>query len=191
MNFTVNDGELNSNTVARTVIFTAINDAPVISGIEATPISYTENDSPVEITDTLGIADLDDTLIESATLAISANFAGPEDVLGFNNQSGISGFYNVSTGVLTLTGPASLADYEAAIQSVTYHNTSDDPSALTRTISVSVSDGDVSSNLLSRKIELTAVNDAPALATIEGLPASFTENGAPINVTQNLSLIHI
>ena len=55
------------------------------------------------------------------------------DVLGFANQNGISGSYNAGTGVLTLSGMASVANYQAALRSVTYFNSSDNPSTLTRT----------------------------------------------------------
>ena len=53
---------------------------------------------------------------------ITGNFAAGEDVLGFlvngvftatYNQNGISGSYTPSTGILNLTGTASLAAYNA------------------------------------------------------------------------------
>ena len=63
-------------------------------------------------------------------------------MLGFTNQNGITGSYNAGTGVLTLTGTTTVANYQAALRSVTYANTSDNPSAPTRTISFQVNDGD-------------------------------------------------
>jgi hypothetical protein len=51
---------------------------------------------------------------------ITGNFVSGQDPLGFANQNGIAGSYNAVTGVLTLTGQASLAQYQAALQSVTY-----------------------------------------------------------------------
>ena len=106
-------------------------------------------------------------------MSISSNFSA-DDVLGFTDQNGISGSYDSVNGILTLTGSASLADYQTALQSITYENTGDDPSDLTRTVSITINDGDVSSNLVSRDINFTAVNDAPTLANIEGVPVSFT-----------------
>ena len=188
ISFTINDGDIDSNLQSRDIEFTAVNDAPVLAAIETAPVLYTENGAPIAVTDNLSASDVDDTNIESASVAITGNFAAGEDDLLFVDQAGITGNYDATTGILTLTGSASLADYQAAIQSVSYENTSDDPSALTRTVDFVINDGDADSNLLSRDIEFTAVNDAPVLASIETTPTSFTENGSPINVTSSLSI---
>ncbi|QEG40277.1 DUF4347 domain-containing protein [Roseimaritima ulvae] len=152
---------------------TAINDAPVASSIEGTAIDYTENDGPVELTSTIAFSDVDDTNIESAVVTITSNFAAGEDVLTFVDQNGITGTWN--NGTLTLTGSATLAEYETAIRSITYENTSDDPSAATRTISFTVNDGGVDSNTLTRDIDFTVVNDSPYLD--HNLGAAVLEGG--------------
>ena len=76
-------------------------------------------------------------------------FASAEDTLGFTNENGISGSYNATTGVLTLSGTATVAQYQAALRSVTYANSSDAPSAASRTVSFQVTDGAASSNALA------------------------------------------
>ena len=53
----------------------------------------------------------------------NAGLINTEDVLGFTNQNGITGTYSNSTGVLTLAGSASVADYQNALASVTYVDT--------------------------------------------------------------------
>ena len=90
----------------------------------------------------LTVTDVDDTNLEGATVAITSGFAANEDVLGFIDGNGITGSYDDSLGILTLTGSASLQDYELAFQSVTYANTSEDPSGATRTLSFTVNDGE-------------------------------------------------
>ena len=172
VSFVVNDGESGSNVLSRDIEFSAVNDAPILSAIETAPASYTENGAPLVITGSTAVSDVDDTDIESATVTINGNLA-PGDVLNFTDQNGITGNYDSANGLLTLTGSASLADYQAALRSITYENTSDDPSDLTRTVSFLINDGDDNSNALSRNINFTAVNDAPTLATIEATPASF------------------
>ena len=62
------------------------------------------------ITGNLALADVDDVNIESATVTISGNFAASEDELLFTDQLGIVGNFMPATGVLTLTGSASVAD---------------------------------------------------------------------------------
>ena len=120
----------------------------------------------------LALNDPDDTNIESATVAITAGFAQGEDVLGFTDQDGITGSYDAATGILTLTGSATLAQYETAFQSVTYENTSDDPSVATRTLSFIVNDGEADSNTLTRDINVIPVNDAPT-----GSPTAVLADG--------------
>ena len=66
---------------------------------------------------------------------ITGGFVTAEDVLTFTTQNGITGTFNDVNGTLSLSGTATLADYEAAIRSVTYTNTSDDPDTTTRTVS--------------------------------------------------------
>ena len=41
VSFTVNDGTAPSLAVTRNIAVTAVNDAPVLSGIETTPVAYT------------------------------------------------------------------------------------------------------------------------------------------------------
>jgi len=47
----------------------------------------------------------------------------PGDILCFTNQGGITGSYNSSNGVLTLTGTANAAQYQAALRTVTFRTT--------------------------------------------------------------------
>ena len=181
VSFEINDGDLNSNIVNRDIDFTAVNDAPVLSGIETAPASYTENDAPLAITGSTAVSDVDDTNIESAVVSISSNFS-VDDVLNFTDQSGITGSYDSVNGVLTLTGSASLIDYQAALQSISYVNTSDDPSDLTRTVTIQINDGDVDSNVVSRDINFTAVNDAPV--TVPVTLTAIAEDSGPRLITQ-------
>ena len=184
----VNDGDNDSNVVSRDINFTAVNDAPTLANIEAVPVSYTEGDPAVSITGNLSLDDLDDVNIESARISISNNFAAGEDELIFTDQFGISGSFDAATGTLTLTGSASVADYQAALTTIAYNNTSDDPSTLTRTVSFEINDGDLNSNILSRDIDFTAVNDAPVLSAIETAPASYTENDTPLILTGSTAI---
>ena len=59
-------------------------------------------------------ADSGDNLA-SATVRSAAGFIGG-DTLNFTKQNGISGSYNSATGVLTLTGTASTANYQTALE---------------------------------------------------------------------------
>ena len=81
----------------------------------------------------------------------------------------ITGSYDPLTGTLTLTGPASPADFTSALRSITYQNTNNNkPSNLVRSISFSVSDGSSNSLTVARDIQVNGINDAPT-----GQPDNF------------------
>jgi hypothetical protein len=149
-----------SAPVTRQVTVTAVNDPPVLAGIESAPLAYTENDPATAVTSTLTVTDPDSN-ITGATVRIGTNFAPAEDVLIFVNQLGITGSYNAATGVLTLTGTATPGDYQTALRAVTYRNNSDNPSTATRTISFQAHDAADASNTQGRGVTVTAVNDPP------------------------------
>ncbi|MEP4681788.1 MAG: LamG-like jellyroll fold domain-containing protein [Rhodopirellula bahusiensis] len=128
-----------------------------------TATAYTENDSATVITTKIDLGDIDDSDIESATVQVTANFATGEDILAATDQYGITSSYDSGTGTLTLSGTASLAEYETVLQSVTYANSSDAPDTSTRTISYIVNDGDGNSVAITHDVTVTAVNDAPVL----------------------------
>ena len=147
---------------------TAVNDAPVIATSSGT-LATTENAAATAIDTGLNLSDADNTSLLGATISISANFASGQDTLVFANQNGISGSWNAGSGVLTLSGSATLAHYQTALRSVAYANTSDDPSSALRTVSFSVSDGLLTSNVAARSLSVASVNDAPTISA----PVSF------------------
>ena len=69
-----------------------------------------------------------------------------------------------------------------------FETISENPTTATRTVEITVNDGDVDSNPMSWDVEVIPVNDAPDLSTIEVQPAVYIENAAPIGVTGNLSI---
>ncbi|GEM_PF-2156852 len=143
-----------------TILINGTNDAPELSVVGADG-TYIENGAAVAIASTIAITDVDDSHIEGATVQITGNFVVGQDVLNFVDQKGITGNYDSLTGVLTLAGSATKADYEAALKSVTYLNSSENPSTAERTITFAVDDGNVSSNVGTATVSVTAVNDAP------------------------------
>jgi len=107
--------------------------------------------------------DLDDTQLEGATVAITGGFESGEDSLSFANQNGITGSYTVATGILTLSGTATLVDYETALQSVAYANSSDAPDETDREITFTVNDGTADSAVATSTVTVASVNDAPTI----------------------------
>jgi Tfp pilus tip-associated adhesin PilY1 len=156
--FNVSDADLNIIPLQPFNI-TIIN-PPVLGGGGST-LNYTENDPATIIDSTLTVSDPNDTNLDSAAVTISTNYAAGEDQLVFTDTGTISGSY--MGNVLTLTGSDTLANYQAALRSVQYLNTSDNPSTLDRTISWVVNDGISNSNTVTSTVTVAPVNDAPVV----------------------------
>ena len=122
----VDAGGVESNTAVIVITVNPVKDSPS-GGVQGAPLAYVENQGPVAVDTTLTVTDPDSLDLVGATVAITAGLAAG-DVLGFVNQNGITGSYDATAGVLTLIGVASLANYQAALRSVTYANASDNPS---------------------------------------------------------------
>jgi VCBS repeat-containing protein len=125
-------------------------------------LSYSENQVATAINRALVVTDVDSATLAGATVSITGNFHAAEDVLGFSDTANIAGGYNAETGVLTLSGTDTLAAYQAALRSVTYFNSSEDPLTDARTISYQVDDGaatDHASNLVTALVTLVGVID--------------------------------
>lgn len=156
-------GGAQSDTDAVAITVTAVNDTPVLTQPDAGALAYAEDD-PTEnhadvVAPNLTVADVDSANLAGATVTIGALAAGDE--LVFVDQNGITGSYAVGSGVLTLTGSSSVANYQAALRSVRYRTTSENPSTAQRTITFRANDGAELSNQVTRAIDVTATNDAP------------------------------
>ena len=179
--FRVSDGIENSNTQSRNISITAVNNAPILAGIESTVLDYTEGDGPVSVSGTLTVTDNDNLTLQSAVVSITANYKNTQDVLSFTNANGITGSWNVATGQLTLTGNVSPAIFQSALRAVKYTNTSNNPNTATRTVTFRVFDGVLNSNIVSRNISITRVGTFSA--NISGSASFCTVSVMPIVLT--------
>jgi hypothetical protein len=143
-------------------------------------LSYTENASASPIDAGLTVNDLDGGNLSSARVTISAGRT-TGDLLGFTTQNGITASYDSANGILSLTGTATIAQYQSALRSVTFSSTSENPTATSasRTISWTVTDPtSLTSTAVTSTINITALNDAPTFtATISG---TYTEAGTAL-----------
>ncbi len=167
---------ISSATVGLNHTINAVNDAPVVT-TSGGSLAYTENQAANAIDTGLTVSDINSLNLTGATVGISVNYASGQDGLAFTNQLGITGSWSAGTGVLTLSGTATLASYRTALRSVTYFNSSDNPSALARTVAFVVSDGALPSTVATRDITVNAVNDAPTASNLSAAE-SYTEGTA-------------
>ena len=175
--FTVNDGAGDSVPTTKQICITGSNDPPIGEASEGV-LEYAENDGPVPLDVGFVVGDPDSSNLSGATIKFipvvsqpadenadpvgppvtTVTFAPDQDELAFVDQKGITGSYSDSTGVLTLSGTASLADYETAIRSITYKNSSEDLANGRRRLEFQVADSSAARSIPSRRdIFITAV----------------------------------
>ena len=154
----VTDGEVNSNTIEGTLNVVPVNDTPVIIG-DSLSLVYAESSGPVIIDDLIEVLDVDDVELVSATVTFINNYQMMEDLLAFNDQSGITGVFDQNTGIITLSGSASLTDYQIALRSITYENPKDRATLSVRTVEFIINDGDLLSNAFLKEIIIEEVED--------------------------------
>jgi hypothetical protein len=124
--------------------------------------TYSAGGAGTSIADTdISITDTDSTTLASATIQIQ-NWNQPSgDTLSISGSlpSGITASgYDPVTMTLTLSGVASLADYQAAIRQVVFSSTDPTPGTGDRGIQVTVNDGTANSNIATTYMH---VNSAP------------------------------
>ncbi len=208
--FSANDGLKLSDT---TNSFDNINiqgtvvNPPIVTGTSATPLTWTEvlpptSATPVVIAPDLTIADVSTSQLTSATVAISANFASGQDTLGWDTALAATNHITVTpsaqnrTLTLTPTSPdtaESLAAFQAVLRTVTYSNTSQNPSVAARTVTITVVDdngvtsGVNAPNAAQQVVNLTAVNNPPAIATSVG-SANYTAATAGVLIDPTMTV---
>lgn len=172
---------------------TPVNAAPVVTTSGGTA-AFVEGaniaGTPVAVDSGITLSDADNTALASATVAITGNFQSGEDLLALTSNpasmGNITASYDSATGVLTLSSAgasATLAQWQAALRSVTYTNSSETPNTASRTLSFTVNDGTSNSSAATRGVTVTAVNDAPvavadSLTVAEGGTATTLVSGA-------------
>ncbi|WP_203329005.1 cadherin domain-containing protein, partial [Candidatus Laterigemmans baculatus] len=160
---TVSDGSLTVGDTPVVVDFLNHNDAPTVI-VSTAPVVYIENAAAQPVWESVSIDDPDSSLLTSATIRL-VGYAGGEDQLNFTGTEGISGSWDSATGVLTLTGAASAAEYQSVLESVVFLNTSETPSTAARSLVLSVSDSIEDSALSITSLEVVSVNDVPVAAS--------------------------
>ena len=147
------------------------NTAPLLADLEVAALSFDELGGEQNVTDNLTLTDSGDLI--GATLTISTGFDMANDALNFTDQNGITGVYDAMTGVLTLSGTTTAANYQTAIRSVTYDNAFTTESTATRTVSIEVTDGANTPAAITRDIDFVIDNTVDGTAGVDTLRGGF------------------
>ena len=171
------------------------NDSNGVVGADYTA-TFTSGGPEIPVADTdVSITDADSAAIELATITLANPQTG--DLLTVSGVLPVTitpTAYDPVTGVLTLTGEATLAEYQTALRQVVFNTTS--TSTADRIIQVTVNDGNFDSNAGTTLMHVVA-NVPPALnldansSTIGGVDykTEFTDGGPAVAVVDTDVLI--
>jgi len=167
------DGALNSNTGAESVQVAIA--APVVTP-SGTINTFTLGGGAVAVDAGLAVSSFD-TDLTGATVTISAGTLKAGDTLLFTNQNGISGAY--ASGALTLSGSATPARYQTALESVTFSTTSTNTTP--RSISIVALDtGDTGSTPSNTGAETVDVAIAAPVVTANQTSVTVTAGASVV-----------
>jgi hypothetical protein len=150
--FRVQDAAGVGAEAAKIVRVVGVNTKPTLT-LPTTSLTYRRGALPIAVAPTLTIKDVDNTRLQSARVAITTGFAANLDKLTWVNKTGITASFNAATGILTLTGNATLATYQALLRSVKFSTTGAAPAGA-RTISITVNDGLLDSDAANRTVNV-------------------------------------
>jgi gliding motility-associated-like protein len=178
ISYTVSDPFIFSEEAIITLTFLPVNDAPTITNIESETLEYVQGASPIQITSSITISDIDDQMIDSAWVKISSSYNQSEDELILETDAEVTSRFERNSGTLLITGQLSKSEYEIILSEVAYFNSNELTDDTTpKSISFQISDGDSLSNVLSRNLVISEV-----LPELE-IYTAFTPNGDGINDT--------
>ena len=176
--WSVNDGV---NTSAAATSHVAVSRLP--PGLTAgASVSYVAGATPLTLDAALSITDAAAVSLSAATVTISAGFVQGDALSVGSSQTGITSAYNAATGVLTLSGAASLAAYQKELDSVAY--ASAHATASSRTITWSVNDGVNTSSAATSHVAVSRL--PPGLSA--GASVSYVAGATPLTLDAGLSV---
>ncbi|MAC82565.1 MAG: hypothetical protein CL624_00350, partial [Arcobacter sp.] len=139
-----------------------------LGGSDVTTFTYTEDGPSSELVNLVILTD-DGADLQSAEISITSGFTSG-DTLEFTNDDNsvygnITSSYDSSSGVLSLSGTATIEQYKNALKAIRFYSTNDSPETAfnQRTLSWKVNDGVNDSNISKTVLEIIGVNDTPII----------------------------
>jgi T1SS-143 domain-containing protein len=172
--YTVADGDGDTVTKDIAITITGTNDIPVIDLSTTAAGNDTTTNAveqlPQQFAWQADLSDVDSPNLQSMKLTLGNIQDATAETLSLNATAtaaaaGLTVSYDAATGIMQITGSASVNRYETILKNIVYLNSSDNPHvALDRTVTVIVNDGLADSAPQVATIHLIAINDAPVLA---------------------------
>jgi hypothetical protein len=186
LDFLVTDGFANSDLATLDILISRNNTPPMLGPTTNPSVQFNEQGPPVALLSNLVVSDIDSPLLRGAVINFVVGGVSNSDHLIFTDITFASS--NVirgsldSFGNLTLSGIATTSEYQVALRSIVFENTSLAPDTMTRSIEVTVQDATLSSNISTVTVDVAPVNNAPTIIVTTGArtleDSAFNEIGA-------------
>ncbi|MCT7958467.1 hypothetical protein [Laspinema palackyanum] len=180
--FTVTDGST-SSPVATTTLNMGPNTPPAVdlnggaAGIDYAA-TFNAGMGAVAVVDSssLTVTDVNNPSLSSATATITNLLDGSAESLGATTTgTNITASYNSVSGILTLSGTDTVANYQQVLRSVTYNNNNSLPNTTPRSIQFVVNDGSVQSTIATTTLTLNTNADLQLTNTVSNPTAAIGE----------------
>ncbi len=195
ISLTVNDGTNSSSPTTVVVIIELVNDEAPSVVLPSNVLTYIENSGavPIFISDPT-IQDLDDNALfnlSSATLQLggSADLSSEQLTIDCTGTLFLSCVWD--SGILTISGDASISTYQQVLGRVEYINRLEEPLAELRIVSITVFDGTFESPPAQLTIEIELINDRLPVLEPNVSSVSFFERNPtspPVRVAENITI---
>ncbi len=190
---TVSDGANTSEEFRLSVFVIPVNDAPVITLSENSPLKFEPGNEPVGVFRRIEVTDVDNKYLSMAEIGFrgGANHSPENDELLFESENARIRGIRDPAGILFLIGNATLEEYQTALRTIKYNyrirqKFNGEPEGILsgpRTIYINVSDGE--------SLSLTSELQVSIEAKIElDIPTAFTPNGDHVNDTWHVQLLN-
>jgi gliding motility-associated-like protein len=153
----VSNGKTTSNVFSLQITVVSVNDPPEIFALERDVLTYPIGNEAMLLSKELDILDVDDDHLLLAEVGFRPDtYRSGHDELLFTNTASIQGVFDETTGILSLVGSATLAEYRDALRSIQYYySDGGDPRPEIKTIYIKLNDGETVSPFYEREINLT------------------------------------
>ncbi|WP_431701525.1 retention module-containing protein [Pseudomonas sp. BR20] len=183
---TDNGSPLTSTPANGTITVTAVNDAPVLGNASTNAFgdTYIEGKPGGYVAATLTVSDVDNSTLQSAKVTLVNHLADDVLIADVSNTK-IAVSYDKATGILTLSGEATKAEYQEVLRSVHFASESENPDPANRTLTITVNDGQLDSAPVTSVVNVVPVNDPPE---VKFDSTTFTEQKDAVALVENLTI---
>ncbi|BBX68352.1 hypothetical protein MPSYJ_18130 [Mycolicibacterium psychrotolerans] len=149
-----------------------------------TPV-YTLGKPPVKVVSSVDIANADGGQLTGAVVTVAALARLSGDKLTYTGAVGTIDVVQTNAYTLTLSGAASVADYEAALKQIAFSATQ---LGLTRTVTITVTEADGDTNPLPGIVLVNTLTPLSPTVTVVSLPPTYTIGKTGVKVASTVAI---